>query len=97
MDYRIFNVRAWSFLCVRVRTHGAGHTDSDSSDFALNSDYYGSVELEAFRNPTLLFPGFFVFLFGVGFFGGRGDVNEEEKGDDDEDNQEERSSMTNEN
>ena len=82
---------------------GVGHTDSDSSDFALNSDYYGTVE--AFRNPTFFMRG------GGGGGGGASDDNEEEKGDnneeeksddddedngdDDEDSQVERNSMTN--
>ena len=30
MDYRIFNVHAWSFLCVRVHT-GVGQNDSESA------------------------------------------------------------------
>ena len=30
MDYRIFIVRTWSFVCVRVHT-GVGHTDSESA------------------------------------------------------------------
>ena len=30
MDYRIFNVRTWSFLCVRIHTR-VGHTDSESA------------------------------------------------------------------
>ena len=30
MDYRIFYVRTWSFVCVRIHT-GVGHTDSESA------------------------------------------------------------------
>ena len=30
MDYRIFNVRTWSFLCVHLHS-GVGHTDSESA------------------------------------------------------------------
>ena len=30
MDYKIFNVRTWSFLRVRIHT-GVGHTDSESA------------------------------------------------------------------
>ena len=30
INYRIFNVRVWSFLCVRIHT-GVGHTDSESA------------------------------------------------------------------
>ena len=29
MDYRIFNVRRWSFVCVRIHT-GVGHTGTES-------------------------------------------------------------------
>ena len=32
MDYRIFNVRTWSFLCVRIHT-GVGYTDSETTHF----------------------------------------------------------------
>ena len=32
-DYRIFNVRTWSFLCVRL--HRVGHTDNDSAQHSL--------------------------------------------------------------
>ena len=34
MDYRIFNMRTWSFLCVRIHTGGGGgggHTNSESA------------------------------------------------------------------
>ena len=34
MDYRIFNVCMWSFLCVHVHT-GVGHTDSESAQLFL--------------------------------------------------------------
>ena len=34
MDYRIFNVRTWSFLCVRMHT-GVEHTDSESAQFVF--------------------------------------------------------------
>ena len=30
MDYRTFNVRTWSILCVRIHT-GVGHTDNESA------------------------------------------------------------------
>ena len=30
MDYSIFNVRTWPFVCVRIHT-GVGHTDSESA------------------------------------------------------------------
>ena len=30
MDYRIFNMRTWSFLCMRTHT-GVGHTDNESA------------------------------------------------------------------
>ena len=30
MDYRIFNVHTWSFLCMRIHT-GVGHTNNESS------------------------------------------------------------------
>ena len=30
IDYRIFNMRTWSFLCIRIQT-GVGHTDSESA------------------------------------------------------------------
>ena len=35
IDYRIFNVRTWSFLCVRIYIHtGVGHTaDSESAQY----------------------------------------------------------------
>ena len=33
MDYRIFNVRTWLFLCVRGVHMGVGHTDSESAHF----------------------------------------------------------------
>ena len=33
-DYRIFNLRTWSFLCVRIHT-GVGHTDSESAQHFL--------------------------------------------------------------
>ena len=35
MDYRIFNVRTWSFLCMRIHTHRVGHTDSESAQHFL--------------------------------------------------------------
>ena len=31
MDYRIFNMRTWLFLCVLIHTGVAGHTDSESA------------------------------------------------------------------
>ena len=34
MDYRIFNMRTWSFLCVHIHT-GVGHTDSQSAEHFL--------------------------------------------------------------
>ena len=34
VDCRIFNVRTWSFLCVRIHT-GIGHTDSESAQHVL--------------------------------------------------------------
>ena len=34
MDYRIFNMRTWSFLCVHIHT-GVGHTDSQSAEHVL--------------------------------------------------------------
>ena len=36
MGYSIFNLRTWSFLCVRMHT-GVGHTDSDSTQHFRDS------------------------------------------------------------
>ena len=36
MDYRIFNVHAWSFLCVHIYIHtGVGHTNESAQHFHL--------------------------------------------------------------
>ena len=40
MDYRVFSVRTWSFLCVRIHT-GFGHTDSESAQhFRLGKTHF---------------------------------------------------------
>ena len=44
MDYRIFNVRTWSFVCVRAYTRGVGHTDSESAQhFWLGKNLLRSI------------------------------------------------------
>ena len=56
MDYRIFNVRTWSFLCVHIHT-GFGHTDESAQHFCapgrvqtsdLESD---ALPIEPSRHP----------------------------------------------
>ena len=59
MDYRIFNMRTWSFVCVRIHA-GVGHTDSESAQhfFTLKNSWRGrglnpgSLDLELNALPT---------------------------------------------
>ena len=47
MDYRIFNVRMWSLLCVCIHT-GIGHTDSESARFWLGKTHIFDLEKHTF-------------------------------------------------
>ena len=54
MDYRTFNVRTWSFLCVCIHM-GGGHTDRESGHFWLRKT------LKMFLCPR--FPCNYMFFF----------------------------------
>ena len=48
MDYRIFIVHTWSFLCMRVHT-GVGHTDGESAHFSRKNSQILRVLLTGFK------------------------------------------------
>ena len=82
MDYRIFNVRTWSFLCVRQHT-GVGHKDNETAlHFGLCKNSHklflcswrglnlGSLDLESrcSTNRATSSPMFVQFFIRISFF-----------------------------
>ena len=56
IDYRIFNVRTWLFVCVRVHT-GVGHTDCESA----HRFWFGKTPTQAGFDPLI----FWIFGSGI--------------------------------